>query len=221
MNIIAGDDIIVQYLLSLGLKEYLVFILEQNNPDGRDFSLELDTIITSIFFNLTHSPVFDYGAPLFENENILNRLLSKISNKDQKVRKESLDLLAALLKNNSDRKFDFIQKFNLMNAVIYALMYENVARLVILELQIIDYMILKDVQKNYDPEDEDVDFKNVNFQMLNHFINNNGIDAYEQLKERYNGTNEIYWRIVIFENKFYTLEENIDVHIDQEMQFII
>ena len=98
MNMTASDDSNIEYLLKFGLESYLYYILDNNTPDIIGYSLEIDTILSSIMINLVHSLAFDYGFTLLKKEGLLERYCERITHKDSNVRKEAIILLSTLLR---------------------------------------------------------------------------------------------------------------------------
>jgi hypothetical protein len=57
----------VEYLLNMGLNEFLIGLLQWNNPSNIiNFSVPIDIIINKIILNLVNSMVQDFGNKLID-----------------------------------------------------------------------------------------------------------------------------------------------------------
>ena len=80
-NILEVDGDNMDYLLSHGIKELVIRLLEWNNPDSISYSSEIDTLLNGLVNNLcTFSKVFDIQRDLIDKECswVLYRFINKI-----------------------------------------------------------------------------------------------------------------------------------------------
>ena len=69
LRLVDRDQSSIEYLLQAGLNDYLVAILQWNNPleqVDNEFSLELDTLVNSIVLHIVQSGLREYGNTLID-----------------------------------------------------------------------------------------------------------------------------------------------------------
>lgn len=103
LRMVDSDQSNIEYLLQAGLNDYLVAILQWNNPIedvDNQFSLELDTLVNSIVFQIVKSNVREYGNTLIDGGQqwILDRFTTRMVHTDLRAKYHSMILLLALLR---------------------------------------------------------------------------------------------------------------------------
>ncbi|CDW81683.1 UNKNOWN [Stylonychia lemnae] len=218
-NFLASDDSNIQYLLDIGIDDYISCLFAWNKQDsglcGQN-QLRYELLLTIIMINLCNSMAFEFGRQLYVEYGkfncILERVMSNVMSKNDRLRKESLVLIGLLLQKQKDYevKAYIAIKYKIIPTILELLRYEKNQRLIFYAVDILELCLIRDIEtyyQQYDIIDHNYDrTKIINMDLLELFFDNDGADVFYRIRTDLQYNHQIVYMISKFEAIFFVLE---------------
>ncbi len=148
-----SDESNVEYLLTNGLNDMLMQVLQANDPGRPFFSLKVDTVVNKTLNNLLNcgASAINLSESFIDGGSqwVLDRFAPRMAHNDLETRKAASHLMQSLLRiyshNPEDchRKVFLIQNYELIRTALSVLKNEHCERIVPLLLDIITLSVTK------------------------------------------------------------------------------